>query len=121
MMTRIFGVLMIIGCAFTSQAQSSGRHELAYAKTSINDPKADNGVSIYPTVVTTELNIAIDAKLAGGSVVVSVFNNMGEIVLENVLGIGLNKVDASVLPKGNYVAVVRQNDDFRSKSNFEVK
>lgn len=110
-----------MGCVFSSEAQTIVTQELAYAKTAMNDPKLDDGVSIYPTVVTKELNIAIDDKLAGGSISISVFNELGEIVLESVLGIGLNKIDASALPKGNYIAVVRKNDEFQDKSNFEVK
>lgn len=118
---RIFAVVIMIAGAFSTQAQTTIVQELAYVKTGINDPKVDDGVNIYPTIVTKELNIAIDDKLAGGSISVSVFNNLGEIVLESVLGIGLNKIDASTLPKGNYIAVVRKNDEFQDKSNFEVK
>jgi hypothetical protein len=121
MKTRIFAVIVMSVFAFSNEAQSAMTQTLGAARTYNTDPNTDNGVNIYPLVVTSVLNIEIDDRLAGGSITVSVFNSMGEIVLENVLGLGLNKIDASVLPKGNYVAVIRQNDTFQTKSNFEVK
>lgn len=121
MKTKIFAALLTTMVAFTNQAESTTLKELPTTRTHESDPTIDNGVSIYPSIVTSVLNIEIDEKLAGGSITVSVFNSMGEIVLENVLGLGLNKVDTSTLPDGNYVAVVRQNDVLQSKSAFEVK
>lgn len=117
----IFAALLTTIVAFSNQAESATIKEWATTTTYESDPTIDNGVSIYPSIVTSVLNIEIDDRLAGGSITVSVFNSLGEIVLENVLGLGLNKIDASTLPKGNYVAVVRQNDAFQNKSNFEVR
>lgn len=108
-MTRIFGILIISLIAISSQAN-----------TYFNDPKSEVGVEIYPTTVSSELNIHVDDQLAETTVTVSVFNSIGEIVLKETLGLGLNKVDVSTLPRGNYVAVVRENDEYKSKSNFEV-
>jgi len=108
-MKRIFGILMIILVAVGSQAN-----------TLFNDPVSESGIEIYPTTVSNELNIDVDDKLAETTVTVSVFNSVGEIVLQETLGLGLNKVDVSKLPHGNYVAVVRENDEYKSKSNFEV-
>jgi hypothetical protein len=51
---------------------------------------------------------------------VSIFNSLGEIIIEEKLGLGLNKIDTSNLEKGNYVAVVRENDEYKNKSSFEV-
>ena len=85
-----------------------------------NDPVSESGVEIYPNVVNEELNIDVDEQLANGRVTVSVFNSVGEIVLEETLGLGLNKLDVTGLTNGSYVAVVRQNDVYKSKSDFEV-
>lgn len=77
-------------------------------------------IEIYPSAVSGLLNIDVDENLANGVVTVSIFNSIGEIVLEEVLGLGLNKVDVSSLAKGSYVAVVRENEKYKSKSSFEV-
>jgi hypothetical protein len=119
-MRRIFGTLMIIGIAIGSQAQGIGNDELAYVKTAMGDPNSSTGIEIYPTVVNNELNIEIDDRLADGKVTVSIFNSVGEIVMEETLDTGLNKLNVAKLAKGNYVAVVRENDVYKSKSNFEV-
>lgn len=121
MKNRIFAALLTTIVAFSNQAESASIKERATTRTHEIDPSIDNGVSIYPSIVTSVLNIEIGDGLAGGSITVSVFNSLGEIVLENVLGLGLNKIDVSAFPDGNYVAVVRQNDVLQSKSDFEVK
>jgi hypothetical protein len=102
-------------------AQPSQTEDLAYANISFNDPSIDAGINIYPTVTTENLFIEVSDKFVGVKVTVSIFNTVGEIVLESVLGLGLNRVEVAQLPKGSYVAVVRENDVYASKSNFEVK
>ncbi|MGB0918452.1 MAG: T9SS type A sorting domain-containing protein [Flavobacteriales bacterium] len=104
-MRRIFGAIMVL---------------LISTAVSANDPISETGVEIYPTIVNTELNIEIDEQLATGKVTVSVFNSIGEIVLEETLDLGLNKLDTSHLENGAYVAVVRQNFEYKSKQSFEV-
>jgi hypothetical protein len=108
-MIRIFAIFIITLATFSSQAN-----------TSFNDPTTKTGVEIYPAVVSSELNIDIDDTLANGTVTVSIFNSLGEIVIEENLDLGLNKIDTSNLEKGNYVAVVRENDEYKNKSSFEV-
>ena len=108
-MTRIFTIFIITLATFSSQAN-----------TILNEPTTETGVEIYPALVNSELNIDVDDKLANGAVTVSIFNSLGEIVIEENLGLGLNKIDTSNLDKGNYVAVVRENDKYKSKSSFEV-
>ncbi|MFT4594592.1 MAG: hypothetical protein ACI9UR_002404 [Bacteroidia bacterium] len=104
-MRRIFGVLMIL--AVSTTAFGFG-------------PASETGVEIYPTVVSSELNIDVDDKLINGKVTISVFNSFGEIMIEENLGLGLNKLDTSKLDKGSYVAVVRQNGEYKNKQAFEV-
>ena len=108
-MTRIFTIFIITLATFSSQAN-----------TILNEPTTETGVEIYHALVNSELNIDVDDKLANGAVTVSIFNSLGEIVIEENLGLGLNKIDTSNLDKGNYVAVVRENDKYKSKSSFEV-
>jgi hypothetical protein len=108
-MIRIFAIFIITLATFSSQAN-----------TSFNDPTTETGVEIYPAVVSSELNIDIDDTLANGTVTLSIFNSLGEIIIEEKLGLGLNKIDTSNLEKGNYVAVVRENDEYKNKSSFEV-
>jgi hypothetical protein len=108
-MTRIFAIFIIMLATFSSQANII-----------LNDPTTETGVKIYPAVVNSELNIDVDDKLANGAVTVSIFNSLGEIVIEENLDLGLNKIDTSNLEKGNYVAVVRENDEYKNKSSFEV-
>jgi len=108
-MTRIFAILIITLATFSSQAN-----------TGFNDPNSEVGIEFYTSTVSGELNIEVDDKLANQVVTVSVFNSVGEVVLEETLGLGLNKVDTSKLTKGNCVAVVRENGEYKSKSKFEV-
>jgi|GEM_PF-2255785 len=102
-------------------AQPSQIEDLAYANVSFNDPAVDAGINIYPSVTTDNLFIEVSDKFVGDKVTVSVFNGVGEIVAETVLGLGLNRIEVAQLPKGTYVAVVRENDVYASKSNFEVR
>ena len=104
-MRRIFGVLMIVAIS-----------TMAFGF----EPISTAGVEIYPTVVNSELNIEVDDHIADGTVTVSVFNSVGEIVIEKSLDRGLNKLDTSELANGSYVAVVRQNGEYKSKQTFEV-
>jgi len=108
-MKRIFGILIISLVAVSSQANSTVNNSISVA-----------GIEIYPTNDSNELNIEVDKKLANGTVTVSVFNSIGEIVLEETLGFGLNTLDVANLGKGAYVAVVRENGVYKSKSDFEV-
>ena len=119
-MRRIFGTMMIIAVGVGSQAQEMRYDDLAYLKTESVDPNSNSGIEIYPTVVNKELNIEIGDNLANGKVTVSIFNSIGEIVMEETLGLGLNKLNVDLLPNGSYVAVVRQNDVYKSKSNIEI-
>ena len=108
-MTRIFAILMISLVTINSQAN-----------TYFNDPISENGIEFYAITTPGELNIEVDEELDNQVVTVSVFNSVGEIVLEKTLGLGLNKIDVQKLAKGNYIAVVRENDKYKSKSSFEV-
>ena len=108
-MKRIFAILIISLSAVSSQANIT-----------FNNSNSEVGIEIYPATVSNELNIQVDEKLANGAVTVSVFNSVGEIVLEETLGLGLNKIDVTKLSNGSYVAVVRENDVYKSKSSFEV-
>lgn len=67
-----------------------------------------------------QLQIDIPDEMAGGSITVSIFNKVGEIVMDGVLGLGLNQVEVDGLEKGKYVAVVRMNDEYKSKTEFYV-
>lgn len=109
-MKRIFSILIFSFSFLGSQANSV-----------ISDPNAEKAVIIYSEIETNMLSIEVDDQLAGNSVTVSVFNSIGEIVLENTLGLGLNKISVAGLNKGEYVAVVRENGVYTSKSSFEVK
>ncbi len=111
---------MILVAAVGSQAHSLKSDELAHVKTDFSDPNSNSGIEIYPTVVNNELNIDVDDKLANGKVTVSIFNSIGEIVMEETLGLGLNKLNMEDFAKGDYTAVVRENDVYKSKSNFEI-
>ena len=94
---------------------------LAFSTTAFgNDTITESGVEIYPTKVNDELNINVDNQLANTKVTVSVFNSTGVIVIESTLGLGLNKLDTSELEAGAYVAVVRENEEYKSKQAFEV-
>ena len=86
----------------------------------VNDPTSGTKVEIAPKVENNLLSIEVDETLSGASMTVSVFNTMGEIVVETTLGLGLNKIDVQGLKKGEYVAVVRKNGEYTSKSSFIV-
>ena len=104
-MRRIFGLVMVL--AFSTTAFG-------------NDPITESDVEIYLADVNDELNINVGDKLANTKVTVSVFDSTGVIVIESSLGLGLNKIDTSKLEAGDYVAVVRENEQYKSKQAFEV-
>jgi len=108
-MRRVFGILMVSLMSVAVQAN-----------TLFNDPTSETKVEIAPKVENNFLSIEVDEELVGTKMTVSVFNSMGEIVLESTLGLGLNKVDVKALQKRDYVAVVRKNDQYASKSSFVV-
>ena len=108
-MRRVFGILMVSLMSVAVQANTLS-----------NDPTSETKVEIAPKVENNFLSIEVDEELVGTKMTVSVFNSMGEIVLESTLGLGLNKVDVKALQKGDYVAVVRKNDQYASKSSFVV-
>ena len=93
---------------------------VSVASTVVNDPTSGTKVEIAPKVENNHLSIEVDETLAGARMTVSVFNTMGEIVVEATLGLGLNKIDVQGLNKGDYVAVVRKNGEYTSKSSFIV-
>lgn len=102
-MRRIFGLLLMLAISFTSTA---------------NDPTNDKSVEITPNPQTLVLTIEVNEELTGTAVTVSVFNSVGEIVLETALGLGENRLDLTNLKDGEYVAVVRENGVYSSKSSF---
>ncbi len=57
---------------------------------------------------------------AQGSVTLSIFSETGEIVVTERLVSGTNRVKVRHLRPGQYVAVVRHNDEFRQKQEFKV-
>lgn len=91
------------------------------ANTAFGDPNSEKAVVIYSEIKTNMLSIEVDDQLAGSSVTVSIFNSVGEIVLESTLGLGLNKISVLGFAQGEYVAVVRENGVYTGKSSFEVK
>lgn len=108
-MKRIFGIAMI-------SLVSLG----TYASNTSNDPTSGAGIEIATAVENNFLSIEVDEELSGAKVTVSVFNSFGEIVLENTLGLGLNKINVQVLKKGEYVAVVREDGEYARKQSFVV-
>ncbi|MBP9151424.1 MAG: T9SS type A sorting domain-containing protein [Flavobacteriales bacterium] len=108
-MKRFFGILMILVVA-------TGTH----ANNLVNDSNSEPKVEIATRVENNFLSIEVADELVGTNMTVSVFNSMGEIVLEETLGLGLNKINVQTLAKGDYVAVVRENDQYASKSAFVV-
>lgn len=108
-MRRIFGVLIIMTMA------------VGYSNAiTAPDPNTETGIQISP-VVGDDLMIEISDKLTSETVTVSVFSSIGKIVLQETLEAGLNKLSIANLPEGEYTAVVRQNDEFKSKETFELK
>lgn len=108
-MRRIFGVIMMMTVAFGS---------ITAANTA--DPNSENGIQISP-VDGENLTIEISDKLLSDEVTVSIFSSIGKVVIQETLETGLNKLSIAELPEGEYTAVVRQNDEFKSKETFEVK
>lgn len=110
-MKRFFSILMIAVVGFGSGVN---------ADTNANRNNSEVGIDIYPEIVSNELKIDVDDNLANAIVTVSVFNSFGQIVLQETLGLGLNKLNVADLSEGEYVAVVRQNDVYKNKSGFKV-
>lgn len=86
-----------------------------------NDPTSEAGIEIASAIENNYLSIDVANELAGSVMTVSVFNSLGEVVLETTLGLGMNKINVQDLEKGEYVAVVRENGEYTSKQSFVVK
>lgn len=85
-----------------------------------NRPVSNAGIEISASVENDLLKIEVAEELSDATVTVSVFSEIGEIVLEKTLNLGVNNVDVEDLEKGEYVAVVRENGEYMSKSSFSV-
>ncbi len=108
-MRRILGVILL------SFAISTGYAEMSQATTD-----SETGIEIKATTDNGYLNIEISEELKGETITVSIFSSVGKIVLQETLETGLNSLTVSGLPDGEYVAVVRTNDVFKSKQTFLV-
>ncbi|MFM1876931.1 MAG: hypothetical protein RL266_2668 [Bacteroidota bacterium] len=95
---------------------SLGNQTLGFATGPESEPK----VEIARTVENDYLSIEVDEQLAGKQVTVSVFSSLGEIVLEETLGLGLNKINVQSLKQGEYMVVVRENGEYASKQALVV-
>jgi len=76
-------------------------------------------ISISAKDSAEELLIDVAAEVEG-SMTLSIFSESGEIVINERLLSGNNRVKVRHLRPGQYVAVVRQNDEFRKKQEFKV-
>ncbi|MCF8256845.1 MAG: hypothetical protein K9J06_04800 [Flavobacteriales bacterium] len=106
-MKSIFLVLFSISVAYTSSA--SGVFDGA-------DPV---NISIMAKDSGEEILVDVAAEVEG-SVTLSIFSETGEIVINEHLNAGGNRIKLRHLRPGQYVAVVRQNDEFRQKQTFKV-
>lgn len=95
---------------------SVGNQTVVFATGPDSEPK----VEIARAVENNYLSIEVDEQLAGKQVTVSVFSSLGEIVLEETLGLGLNKINVQGLKQGEYMVVVRENGEYASKQAFVV-
>lgn len=83
--------------------------------------KGDDPVRISIQAKDNAEELLVDVSSdADGKVTLSVFSELGEIVVAENLHAGVNKVKVRHLRPGQYVAVVRHNDEFRQKQEFKV-
>lgn len=81
-----------------------------------SDPVA---ITIQAKDSSGELYVQVDSQ-AEGNVTISVFSETGEIVVNDRLAPGGNNIKVKHLRPGRYIAVVRHNDEFRTKQEFKV-
>lgn len=79
----------------------------------------DAEINITVKKVSNELTIEVSQPVTG-SVTLSVFSQMGEIVLTTELRSGTNSINVGKLAAGAYTAVVRENDEFKQKLEFQL-
>jgi hypothetical protein len=97
-------IVVLSLCVFHSQAVVSA---------------SDADINITVKKVSNELTIEVTQPVSG-PVTLSVFSQMGEIVLATELRPGTNSINVGKLPAGAYTAVVRENDDFKQKLEFQL-
>ena len=119
-MKRLLGTLIISLIVVGSQAQTEYSDYLAYENDTETNLKLSVKTNINNTLVDDILEIDI-AETFSGRITVSIFNSIGEIVIEQMLRNGTNKVDVNTLLTGEYIAVVREDDIYKQKVSFEVK
>lgn len=76
-------------------------------------------ISISAKDSAEELFIDIATEVEG-NMTLSIFSESGEIVINESLLTGSNRVQVRHLRPGQYVAVVRHNDAFSKKQEFKV-
>lgn len=74
-------------------------------------------ISTKATPEELVIEVAGDVK---GVVNVSIFSQLGEIVMTKELHAGANSISVKFLRTGSYTAVVRENDTFKQKLEFQV-
>jgi hypothetical protein len=97
---------------------------LLFSLHNISGAVASNGVDpVQITIIAKESadELFVDvSNEADGTVTLSIFSEIGEIVITERLVPGTNRVKVRHLRPGQYVAVVRHNDEFRQKQVFNV-
>lgn len=79
--------------------------------------REDISISAKATPEELVIDVAGDVQ---GVVNLSIFSQMGEVVMTKELKAGSNSVSVKFLRSGSYIAVVRENDTFKQKLEFQV-
>ncbi len=77
----------------------------------INEFRSTLSLNVFPNPSNGYLNIRSDIEKEGS---LKVFNQLGQLVFEQMVGLKISSVDLSNLPKGIYVVQVVQNEKSKS-------
>jgi len=96
----------------------------AFAALFVQPTFASSSVSFDEAIILAkatpeELVIEVAGDVTG-VVNVSIFSQLGEIVMTKELRAGANSISVKYLRTGSYTAVVRENDTFKQKLEFQV-
>lgn len=90
-------------------------YRFATVPTSIKAPTQTLELNVYPTVVTDEFVVEVSEELLNGNTQISVVNNLGQVIYNNVITNTKELLDASNFPVGVYYVRIQNENKIGTK------
>lgn len=90
-------------------------YRFATAPTSIKAPTESLNLYVYPTVITDEFFVEVSEEVLNKKTQISVVNNLGQVIYNNVITTTQERLDASTFPTGIYYVRVNNENGIGTK------